>query len=135
VHVDPAQHGPGGESLPLLGFAVSIGADPNTHYQFLLGELPPPADIFAIGDANGDVPYFQVIADAAEFEPARCGAVYYDVLRVYGTSQEVSLRHGEQKEMPVGAAANWKVRNVVSWHRDGACADQVEAWTQLAAWR
>lgn len=143
VHLDPAQRGPGGEPLPLLGLAISTGTDPNTHYQFLLAELPPPppaslvvqGDIFVIGDAAGDVPYFEVIGDAAEFEPARCGAVYYDVLRVYGTSKEVTLRHGEQDEMPVGAAANWKVRHVVSWHRDRACAGQVKAWTQFAAWR
>jgi len=143
VHVDPAQGGPGGEALPILGLAVSIGTDPNTHYQFLIAEFPPPppaslvvqGDIFVVGDAAGDVPYFQVIGDAAEFEPARCGAVYYDVLRVYGTSTEISLRHGEQDEMPVGAAASWKVRHVVSWHRDRACAGQAKAWTQFAGWR
>ncbi len=136
VHVAPTQVGPIGEALPIVGFAVSTGTDPNIHYQFLIGELPPPSGtLFTIGDATGDVPAFQVVRDAAEFEPAKCGAVYYDVLRVYGTSKEISLRHGDQGTMPVGGGASWNVRNVVSWHRDRACEGQLKSWTQLAAWR
>jgi hypothetical protein len=136
VNLDPSQLGPNGEALPILGFAVSTGTAPNVHYQFLIGEFQPPAGtIFTIGDASGDVPAFQVVEDASEFEPAHCGAVYYDVLRVYGTSNEISLRHGDSGTMPVGAAATWNVRHVVSWHRVRTCAGQLKSWTQLAAWR
>jgi hypothetical protein len=138
VHVAPSQVGPRGEALPIVGFAVATGTDPNLHYQFLIGELPPPeppADVFVIGETTGDVPAFRVVRDAAEFEPARCGPVYYDVLRVFGASREVSLRHGDQGTMPVGDGGVWNVRHVVSWHREDPCDGGLNSWTQLAAWR
>jgi hypothetical protein len=140
VDVDPTRGGPDGEPLPIHGVLIALGAAPNLRFQFFLGE-------FSSDDTRGlaiqpaaadqDAPWFHVVNDWAQFEPAKCGPVYYDVLQAIGDNEIVPLRRGEKGELSIGAAGEppWKVLNVMSYHRRGSCGSQAKAWTQMAAWR
>lgn len=139
---DPTGTGPEGEPLRYPGLRIATGAAPDLRHQFAIVDSDyegAGTNIITIGpaDPTDDVPFFRVIADWTEFEPAECGPAYYDALEVLGDDERFTLRRGERRELSIGAAdaASWKVVHVLSWHRQGTCDDQAEAWTQFAAWR
>lgn len=155
VVVDPAHLGPRGEPLPVVGFRVALGAAPDFRQQLLLSEGtyadanglgvvgPAPFGIAGIDRTRPDVPEFLLEDGASTFEPAECGLVYYDLLDVVDDVEGIRgdvLRTGERLEMSIGEAAApeeppWTVLHVLSWHRDGRCTGQAQAWNQFAAWR
>jgi hypothetical protein len=139
---DPSGIGPDGEELRYPALRIATGADPDLRHQFAMVEAAytgAGTDIITVGppEPTDDHPFFRVIADWTEFEPAECGPAYYDALEVLGDDERFTLRHGDRRELSIGAAdaAPWKVLHVVSWHRRGTCGAQSEAWTQFAAWR
>lgn len=139
---DPAGTGPDGEPLPYAGLRIATGAAPDLRHQFAMVEAAytgAGTGIISVGpaDPTDDVPFFRVVADWTEFEPAECGPAYYDSLEVLGDDERFTLRRGARRGLSVGAAdaARWTVLHVLSWHRRGTCGDQAEAWTQFAAWR
>ena len=132
--------GPNGEPLPYLGFRLATGTGAEAIHRFLLFEgayegagtiTLPITTVFP----TAELPFFRVADDWAEFEPAECGPVYYDFLEVTG-DDIFSLRRGERLQLRVGTPEEqWDVLHVLSWHRQGTCGSQAEAWTQFAAWR
>jgi hypothetical protein len=139
---NPAGLGPEGEALRYPSLRIATGADPDLRHQFAMVEAAYTGvgtNIITVGPAlpTDDLPFFRVIGDWTEFEPAECGPAYYDALEVLGDDERFTLRHGDRRELSIGAAdaAPWKVLHVVSWHRRGTCGAQSEAWTQFAAWR
>lgn len=140
---DPEAVGPDGEALRYPALRVATGADPALRQQLVMVDAAYSGDtgtnVLTVGPAEptDDHPFFSVVADWTEFEPAECGPVYYDALEVLGDDERFTLRHGERRELSIGAAdaPPWKVLHVVSWHRRGTCGAQAEAWTQFAAWR
>ena len=139
---NPAGVGPEGEPLRYPTLRIATGADPDLRHQFAMveaGFAGVGTDIITVGPAQptDDFPFFRVVADWTEFEPAECGPAYYDALEVLGDDERFTLRRDARRELSVGAAdaAPWKVLHVVSWHRKGTCGDQPESWTQFAAWR
>jgi hypothetical protein len=149
VLADPGATGPGGEPLPIPGFRVATGASPDFRHRLILWEATYAddtgvADVFAPAGPHPDDPSYPDIPDFvvdevyAAWEPAECGLVYYDVLSALGEreSADVPLERGEQGRVPIGTVEPpWNVLHVQSWHRDGACAGQAQAFSQLAAWR
>lgn len=157
VLVADASHlGPEGEPLPIVGFRVATGTAPAFHWQFLLYESTyqtlvgqpfvgqPAFGIPGLEPGPPDLPQFLVEGEFAYFEPAECGLVYYDVLNVADDDldgqEDAVLGRGERAELSIREASYPEVPpvtvlHVQSWHRDGRCAGQAQAWTQLAAWR
>lgn len=147
--VDPEATGPEGEPLPVPGFRVATGASPDFRHRIVLWEATyaSPNGIATVFAPAGphlddpvfpDIPEFRVEAVYAAWEPAECGLVYYDALNALGETEaaHVALDHGERGRVPIGGdEPAWNVLHVQSWHRDGACAGQAQAWSQLAAWR
>jgi hypothetical protein len=153
---DPAARDPDGGPLPIPGFRVALGDPSALRYQLLLWEgtyaradgvgavYAPANPLGGVDPADLDIPFFSVEADFVAFEPDECGAVYYDILDVLGVEPTDTafvetatiLDHGKRARVVVfDAAAPWTVVHALSWHRDGACDGQAQAWTQLAAWR
>jgi len=155
--VDPAHTGPRGEPLAVPGFRIATGTSPTFPHQFLLYEATY-ADDTGLADVGApleplptdpdpaqlDIPRLTVDDVLTTFEPADCGLVYYDLLQVQDAYDGVPdspddgvLRQGERQQLTTGDPAQlpWTVLHVVSWHRDGRCAGQAQAWTQVAAWR
>jgi hypothetical protein len=140
---DPAATGPEGEPLRYPALRIATGAAPDLRHQFAMVDSAYAGshgtDVITIGppDPADDVPYFRVLAQWTEFEPAECGPAYYDALEVLGDDERFTLGRGERREISIGAAdaERWKVLHVLSWHRRDTCGDQAEAWTQFAAWR
>lgn len=148
VLADADARGPDGEALPIPGFRVATGSSPDFRHRIVLWEgtytgdngvarVFAPAGPHEDDPAIADIPGFQVEAVYAGWEPAECGLVYYDVLDVVGetASSDVALDHGERGVVPIGIREPWIVFHVQSWHRDGRCDGQAQAWSQLAAWR
>jgi hypothetical protein len=149
VLADPAGVGPAGEPLPIPGFRVATGTAPDFHHKILLWESTYVAEdgtasVFApagphVDDPSPpDIPDFLVEGVYAAWEPAECGLVYYDVLNVVGETEsaDVPLEHDELGLVPIGTVdPPWNVLHVQSWHRDGRCDGQAQAFSQLAAWR
>ena len=145
VEVMPGGTGPAGEPLPVWTVRIATGARLAPTYELVLGETTAArTDGIAgvpglVGPFFGDedLPAFQVEADWTDYQPAECGLVYLDALRVLapdGTS--VLLRHGETGQGVIGLRPDpWNVRHVLSWHRRGKCGGQSGTWTQIAAWR
>jgi hypothetical protein len=132
--------GPTGETLPYLGFRLATGTGAEAIHRFLLfegsyeGAGTATLPITSV-EPTAELPFFRVRDDWAEFEPAECGPAYYDWLEVTGDDL-FSLRHGERRDVRVGPPEErWTVLHVLSWHRQGTCGNQAEAWTQFAAWR
>ena len=87
----PDRHRPEGSRSVTLGF-VATGAAPDLRHQFAMVDAAyagAGTNIVTIGpvDPTDDVPFFRVIADWTEFEPAECGPVYYDALEVLGDDE------------------------------------------------
>jgi hypothetical protein len=149
VLVDPEATGPKGEPLPIPGFRVATGASPDFRHRLLLWESTYAGEdgvavLFAPALPHVDDPPFLDFPDFlvedvnAAWEPAECGLVYYDVLNAFGEteSDDAVLESGERARVPIGAAEPpWDVSHVQSWHRDGRCAGQAQAFSQIAAWR
>ncbi len=145
VELQPGATGPRGEPLPVWTVRIATGARLSPTYELLLGETAAArGDGIAgvpglLGPFFGDedVPAFQVEADWTDYQPAECGLVYLDALRVLapdGTS--AVLRSGETGQRAIGLRPDpWNVRHVLSWHRRGKCGGQSGTWTQIAAWR
>lgn len=155
--VDPAHTGPRGEPLAIPGFRIATGTSPIFPHQFLLHEAtytdttgiadvgPPQEPLSTDPDPTLlDIPRLTVDDVLTTFEPAPCGLVYYDLLQVQDaydglpdSPDDGVLRHGERREITTGDPAQlpWTVLHVLSWHRDGRCGGQAQAWTQFAAWR
>jgi len=146
---DAGYRGPRGEPIDYPGLRIAVG----DQYQFILGEgpivgpaglpaMPRPLDLER--DAAGNVllppaedfPIPTPFADWAEFEAARCGVVYYDLLRLDQPdfSGSTVLRKGGRTQMTV-FGRTWTVVHVLSWHRTGHCPGRTQAWTQVAGWR
>jgi hypothetical protein len=149
VLADPAHTGPTGEPLPIPGFRVATGASPDFRHRLLLWEgtyltesgiaaVFAPAGAHVDDPGAPDIPLFLPEAAFAAWEPAECGLVYYDVMNVQGQTEadDLPLQHHEEARVQVGAdEPPWNVRHVESWHRDGLCDGQAQAFSQLAAWR
>jgi hypothetical protein len=149
VLADPAHAGPTGEPLPIPGFRVATGASPDFRHRLLLweGTYLTPAGIAAVFAPAGshaddpgtpDIPVFMPEAVYAAWEPAKCGLVYYDAMNVVGETEgdDLPLEQHEQALVQVGTVEPpWNVLHVESWHRDGRCDGQAQAFSQLAAWR
>jgi hypothetical protein len=138
---DPAGRGPSGEPLPLQVLQLATGTEASLLVQqFLLFERAyetPPAEPFVpTGLPTVDTPRFLILRDYGQFEPGKCGPVYYDVLQVYA-DDVFTLRHGERRSTTMGPAGlpPWTVLHVLSWHRQGTCGGESKSWTQFAAWR
>jgi hypothetical protein len=143
--VAPAGTGPADEPLPVRTVRLATGARLAPTYEFSMGEttatqangiaFEPPL----IGPYYGDedLPGFAVQADWTDYQPAECGLVYLDVLRVAAPDgTELLLRAGGTGQLAVGLRPDpWNVRHVLSWHRRGKCSGQSGTWTQIAAWR
>jgi hypothetical protein len=140
---DPARTGPAGEPLRYPALRIATGAAPDLRHQFAMVDSAYAGSagtgVITIGppDPADDYPYFRVLSEWTEFEPAECGPAYYDALEVLGDDERFTISHGERRELSIGAAdaASWKVLHVLSWHRRETCGDEAEAWTQFAAWR
>ena len=145
VAVVPGATGPEGEPLPVPTFRIATGARLAPTYELSMGETtaaradgiaasPPLLGPF-FGDE--DLPSFQVEADWTDYQPAECGLVYLDALRVVAPDGgSVLLRRGETGQRAAGLRPDpWNVRHVLSWHRRGKCGRQSGTWTQIAAWR
>jgi microcompartment protein CcmK/EutM len=152
---DPAHTGPRGEPLAIPGFRIATGTSPAFPHQFLLYE-GTYADATGLADVGApeapvssdqstpDIPRLFVDDVLTTFEPAPCGLVYYDLLQVQdaydgdpNSPDDGMLGRGERQQLSTGDPAQppWTVLHVLSWHRDGRCAGQAQAWTQFAAWR
>lgn len=143
--VVPGGTGPDGEPLPVRTLRIATGDRRAPSYELGLGETtaersdgiatsPPLLGPF-YGDE--DLPAFVVEANWTDYQPAECGLVYLDVLRVLAPDgAELLLRRGEAGQLAVGLRPDpWHVRHVISWHRRGACGGQSRTWTQIATWR
>ena len=137
--------GPRGEPLPVRSVRIATGDRLAPTYEFAMGETtatqsngiggtPPLLGAF-YGDE--DLPFFVVQGDWTDYQPAECGLVYLDVLRVVAPDgTELLLRAGDTGQIAVGLRPDpWTVRHVLSWHRRGKCSGQSGTWTQIAAWR
>jgi hypothetical protein len=142
VMVDEAHLGVDGQPLRVPAIQViARGNDGFFTYRMLLGEATyatnaglPALPVLFLPPLREDFPRLSVIADSLYFEPANCGLLYYDQIRVAGDSISDLVRE-ETKQMALGLPPEWNVRNVVSWHRSGDCPGDVRAWTQVAMWR
>jgi hypothetical protein len=149
IAADPSYTGPEGEPLPFYELIVATGTPPDLQHELVLVERVFPSERETeilprnIGGFE-DLPWFTAESDWAQFEPAECGLVYYDVVSVIGDDELFALRRGERREVgilpripdaPRDERAPWNVLHVLSWHREDACAGQAKAWTQVAAWR
>lgn len=143
--VVPDGTGPRGEPLPVRTVRVATGARLAPTYELALGEttaalqngLPGTPPLMGPYYGDEDLPFLAVEADWTDYQPAECGLVYLDVLRVLAPDgAELLLRGGATGQIGVGLRPDpWIVRHVLSWHRRGKCADQSGTWTQIAAWR
>lgn len=139
----PGATGPAGEPLPVSVVRVATGGRLAPTYELTMGESAIGVDGLAavpvlLGPFFGDedLPAFAVEEVWTEYEPARCGLVYLDLLHATGGSPELTLRAGETATTAVGARIDpWNVRHLLTWHRRGHCKDQSGTWTQIAAWR
>lgn len=142
VLVDEALRGPDGEPLTVPAIQVIAQRDDGFfEYRVVLGEgtyvsnnglaglpllfLPPLVE---------DFPRLTVIADNLYFEPANCGLVYYDQIRVL-SGEVKDIERDTTEQITLAGSLDWNVRHVVSWHRAGDCPDDVSAWFQAAMWR
>lgn len=144
LNVDPSGTGPRREPLRIPALRVATGFAAPT-YELLMGEsaytlsdgMPGVPALLGPFAGTEDVPFFQVLANWTESEPAECGMVYDgDLLRVTQSIPVVTLAAGRRAQVLVGTRPEpWNVLHVQSWHRRGTCADQAGTWTQFAAWR
>lgn len=143
IHVDDAHVGADGAPLRIPGLQiVALAAGGGVEFRFLMGEgtyrtgNDLPATPPALRPINPtDFPVLQVIADNLYFEPAACGLVYYDRLRVLVNERE-DLPFDTEKRVELGdPPAGWTVHHVLSWHRNGDCPNEIATWTQVAMWR
>jgi hypothetical protein len=140
--VDVAHRGPHGEPLPIPALQVIAKNDAGFfEYRVVLGEGTyvsgnglPALPLLFLPPTLEDFPRLTVFADSLYFEPASCGLVYYDQLRVL-SGQLQDLEHATTKRIALGQPPEWNVRHVLSWHRIGDCPDDVSTWTQAAMWR
>jgi hypothetical protein len=156
VLADPNARGADGGPLPIVGFRIAIGQSPGFRHQLLLWEatFTGPGGLLPVVFAPAgwqaedpgfpnpgsfpDIPDFLVSDVYSTWEPGECGLVYYDVLNAVDprTGARAALARGDEERLPVGTVdPPWLVRNVQTWHRDGRCDGQAQAWTQFAAWR
>lgn len=145
VAVVPGATGPVGEPLPVWVIRIATGPRLAPTYELTMGETTAErtdgiAGVPAVlGPFFGDedVPAFLVEADWTDYQPAECGLVYLDALRVFAPDgSSIVLRPGETGQRAVGLRPDpWNVRHVLSWHRRGKCGGQSGTWTQIAAWR
>lgn len=141
--VVPGATGPAAEPLPVSVVRIATGGRLTPTYELTLGESAADVDGLAaipvlLGPFFGDedLPSFSLEEVWTEYEPARCGLVYLDLLHASGGSPELTLAAGETATTAVGARIDpWHVRHVLTWHRRGHCKDQSGTWTQIAAWR
>jgi hypothetical protein len=143
VAVDPEGIGPAREPLPYPALVVADSTAGLLRNEFYLYE----ASYRAVNGYNAEVIYgpadfvAEIQARWQLFEPAECGLVYYDSLVVYGDASVTELRRHERRSVTTSRGTEteppvrWAFAHVASWHRDGACQDQSQAWTQLVAWR
>ncbi|HYG69389.1 MAG TPA: hypothetical protein VD838_17075 [Anaeromyxobacteraceae bacterium] len=140
VQVDDAHQGPDGEPLriPAMHLVTRNNAG-FFEFRMVMGEgtYRTEAGLGALPilfqPVAQDFPLVRVVADSLYFEPAECGLVYYDRLRVEADERE-DLKHDTTERVALGLAT-WNVRHVLSWHRQGDCPDDVRTWTQVALWR
>ncbi len=143
--VVPAGTGPAGEPLPVRSVRVATGSRVAPTYEYAMGETTAahangiPATPVLVGPYYGDedLPAFVVEGDWTDYQPAECGLVYLDVLRVVAPDgTELLLRAGRTGQIAVGLRPDpWNVLHVLSWHRRGKCSGQSGTWTQIATWR
>jgi hypothetical protein len=141
--VDESNQGPSGETLRVPAVQVLLqNFGGGLEYRFILGEgtyrteteLPALPFLF-LPLSPLDFPTTTVIADNLYFEPAECGLVYYDRLRVLVGDRE-DLPHDTKERVALGdPPVDWDVHHVLSWHRSGDCPDEVRTWTQAALTR
>lgn len=144
LNADPAGAGPLREPLTIPALRIASG-ETSRSYEFLIGEsaytladgMPGVPALLGPFVGTEDVPFFEVLPNWTEYEPAECGMVYdADMLRVTQSIPVVTLAAGRQAQVYVGLRAEpWNVLHVQSWHRRGTCAGQAGSWTQFVAWR
>lgn len=153
ARVAPLGLGPFLEPMTIPGIRVFTEGNPPVS-QFLLWEGTYTFEDSAArvltpaGPSNDDpaidYPFFFVEKQWLDSEPGECGLAFYDNLIVgsegaalQAPQPTVSLRRGERDPRFVvdDRLPPWTVAHVVSWHRDGTCADQSKVYTQFAAWR
>ena len=145
LFITPADVGPRLEPLPIVGIRVATGAPARPTFEFLASEWNRAADdgtpIRPVAfepnvTFTEDVPIASPSAPLLEYEPARCGLVYYDLMSVAGDDRTLTLEPGDRGTVSVGARPEpWNVLHVTSWQRDGKCRGQSGTWTQIIAWR
>jgi hypothetical protein len=146
VGADATFVGPRGEPLPIYELRVAtVGATSLQNELFLAERVFPAENItqeFPVNALPGDdTPRFTATSDWSQYEPGECGPVYYDLVLVQGDDEQFFLRREEQRQVAISPILlpdprdPWTVLHVQSWHRQGACAGQARAWTQVAAWR
>jgi hypothetical protein len=143
--VVPGGTGPRGEPLPVRSVRLATGSRLAPTYEYAMGETTAaqPNGVSSapvlMGPYYGDedLPFFAVVGDWTDYQPAECGLVYLDVLRVLAPDgTQLLLRAGATGQIAVGFRADpWTVRHVLSFHRRGKCGGQSGTWTQIAAWR
>ncbi len=143
--VVPGGTGPANEPLPVRTVRVATGSRLAPTYELSMGETTASrsSGIASAPALSGpyygdeDLPTFLVEADWTDYQPAECGLVYLDVLRVAAPDgTELVLRAGATGQIAIGLRPDpWNVRHVLSWHRRGKCSGQSGTWTQIAAWR
>jgi len=145
LFIGPTDLGPRNEPLPIVGIRVATGAPARPTFEFLASEwararddgTPGPPVAFAPNiTGSEDVPVADVSESELEYDPAKCGLVYYDFMKVAGDDRVLTLGTGERGTVSVGARPEpWNVVHATSWHRHGKCSGQSGTWTQIVAWR
>lgn len=145
--LDPAHRGPTLEPRPVIGFILWDERGEFSRPVFWLYEtstVPAGSRVPLVLNAleAGLAPGIEVAEQWIEYDPDECGLVYYDDLVAYGTDITVLRRErtrtvetvADDPATEADETVRWTVAHETSWHRDGACSDQAEAWTQFAAW-
>jgi hypothetical protein len=147
--VDPGALGPEEAPLPVLSILLygTLGAVRGPLFELFEGtyravESDRTATIFnLVGD-----PAAEIAEQWMRFEPDECGPVYYDDIIVFSDNagDEVVVPPGEEERIvsvvddpatpDTDESETWTYHHELSWHRDGKCSGQAQAWTQLAAW-
>lgn len=142
VFVDEAHRGPHGEPLRVPAFQVLDVVDGQYRYRFLLGEGTyrnqgerPVLPLLFFPPNPTDFPSLAIVPDNLYFEPAQCGFIYYDRLRILVEARHDLPFDSEQRVRFGEPAADWTVRHVLSWHRTGDCPHETKTWTQAVMWR